>query len=57
MLLIIALLLKKRKLLEQKKYKRKWFWVKKIFERREELGEFHSLVNELNLFDREYYFR
>jgi hypothetical protein len=57
MLLIIALLLKKRKLLERKKYKRKRFWVKKIFERREELGEFHSLVNELNLFDWEYYFR
>jgi hypothetical protein len=38
MLLIIALVLKKRKLLERKKYKRKRFWVRKIFERREELG-------------------
>lgn len=33
------------------------FWVRKIFQRREEYGEYHHLVQELRNEDREYFFR
>ena len=33
------------------------FWIRDIFLKREELGEFHRLVQELKNGDREYFFR
>ena len=33
------------------------FWVQNIFQQREDLGEYHRLVNEFRRFDREYFFR
>ena len=33
------------------------FWVRDIFEKREELGEFHTLVQEMRNSDRESFFR
>ena len=32
-------------------------WVRKIFTKRESLGEYHRLVQELRVYDREYFFR
>ena len=37
--------------------KRKKIWTREIFQRREELGAYHRLVNEMRLADREYFFR
>ena len=33
------------------------FWVREIFQRREEHGVFSNLITELQLGDREYYFK
>ena len=33
------------------------FWVQNIFQQREDLSEYHRLVDELRRFDREYFFR
>ena len=33
------------------------FWVRNIFQQREDLSEYHRLVDELRRFDREYFFR
>ena len=57
LLLVIALLRRKKKLLQRKPYKKKRFWVRRIFERRKELGQYHTLVQELRFHDREYFFR
>ena len=40
----------------REKRKRK-YWVKNIFRKRNELGAFSTLVNEMRLGDREYYFK
>eukprot|EP00794_Sanderia_malayensis_P014938 gene14938-16478_t len=57
LLLIVALLRRKRKLLWKKQYRRKRIWVREIFQERESKGQFHTLLQELRLHDREYYFR
>ena len=36
---------------------RKKMWVRKIFKERQEKGEYHILVNDLQLFDAEYFFK
>ena len=33
------------------------FWVRNIFQKREQLGEYHRLIQELRNEDREYFFR
>ena len=33
------------------------FWVQNIFQQREDLSEYHRLVDELGRFDHEYFFR
>ena len=38
------------------KRKRK-YWVRNIFQKQNELGTFSTLVNEMRLGDREYYFK
>ena len=41
----------------RKQPKKRRFWVREIFQRREERGVFLKLVTELQLGDREYYFK
>ena len=53
---ILILLLLRRRLRLKRKYKKR-FWVRKIFQDRQEKGEFHTLVQEMKLFDHEYFFR
>ena len=36
---------------------RKKIWIRQIFQQRETKGEFHILVKDLRLFDKEYFFR
>ena len=33
------------------------FWVREMYQKREQLGAFHTLARELRLHDREYFFR
>ena len=52
--IIMVLVLLRRK----KKGKRQHrFWVRDIFRKREELGVFHTLAQEMEANDREYFFR
>ena len=53
LLSIIVLLRKKKCLLQSKKYKKKRCWVRRIFQARNELGHFNTLVQEMRLQDRE----
>ena len=41
----------------KKKTKKRRFWVGEIFRQRERLGIFSNLLRELQLGDREYYFK
>ena len=53
-LLVIAVLRSRR----EKEARRKCrFWICEIFKKREEFGAYHTLVQELRLSDREFYFR
>ena len=51
--LLLLLLLRRRR----KKRIFRVFWVRNIFRKHEELGEFHRLVQELRNENREYFFR
>lgn len=56
--IIILLLLRRRfrrKYAKKKKARR--FWVRKIYLERKTKGEYHLLVNDMRLFDREFFFR
>ncbi|XP_057307667.1 uncharacterized protein LOC130645634 [Hydractinia symbiolongicarpus] len=59
--LLLLLLRRRRRSLERraltKLQRRKIFWVREIFLRRKELGEYHRLFQELKVSDREYFFR
>ena len=55
LLLVLRRRMCKRRQLKPKVYKE--CWVRKIFQEREEKGEFNNLVKELRLFDHEYFFR
>ena len=39
------------------KEKRRKYWVRPIFKKRKLFGEFHQMLNELRVTDREYFFR
>ena len=54
--LIIFQLLRRRIQRRQNKYK-KSFWIRRIYEERQEKGEFHLLVKDLRLFDHLYFFK
>ena len=54
-LLLIALLRKRIQRRQQKCRKR--FWVRRLFEERDEKGEFNLLVKDMRLFDHEYFFQ
>ena len=57
-LLLLLLLRRRRRRREQKRVNRKRScWVRDIFQKRKEQGDFHNLVQELQLADREFYFR
>jgi hypothetical protein len=55
-LLLLLLLYKRRKKKRLMKYKKR-FWVREVFQEREDKGEFHCLVKELMLVDRELFFK
>ena len=57
LLLLIILRRRRRRRLQSKKRKPKRFWVRDIYLRRKELGEYYNLVRELRLGDREFYYR
>lgn len=57
LLLLIILRRRRRRRLQLKKRKPKRFWVRDIYLRRKELGEYYNLVKELRLGDREFYYR
>ena len=62
LLLLLFLLLKVRKLRKSKCkenicHRPPKFWVRNIFKKREELGEYHHLIQEMSINDREYFFR
>ena len=62
LLLLLFLLLKVTKLRKSKCKKNirrrpTKFWVRNIFLKREELGEYHHLIQEMRNDDREYFFR
>ena len=46
---------KSRRLIEKKKQRK--FWVRPIFRERKLKGEFHTLIQDLKLFDTEYFFK
>ena len=59
--LLLVLLLRRcrrrmRKIVATARTKHK-FWIINIYQNRDELGEYHRLVQELKLGDREYFFR
>ena len=57
-LMILAFLIirrRRRRRRERKKVKR--VWVRDIYKTREELGIYHTLVQEMQLGDREFYFK
>lgn len=58
-LLLILLLrrIRRKRSIKRKDRKRRRIWVREIFQKRERQGEFHRLVQELKIHDREYFFR
>ena len=50
-------MLKKRNSKKKKKRKSKRFWVRKLFKERKSAGFFHALTRELEILNREYFFR
>lgn len=56
-LLIILLLRRRLKEKELKVRKKKKFWVRRLYAERSEKGEYHQLVREMKIFDKEYFFQ
>lgn len=52
----LLLMLLKRRLRKKTRYKKR-MWVRKIFEERKTKGEFYLLVQDLRLYDEEYFFK
>ena len=57
LLLALVVTLRRRRRQKRRSVKPKRFWVREIFRNRKRCGEFHNLVRELRLGDRELYFR
>lgn len=55
--LLVAVLLRRRRRRRDVEKRKKRFWVREIYQKRSTHGLFHSLVQELRLADREYYFK
>ena len=56
-LLMMTLLLRRRIQSQKRKKYQKRMWVRKIFDERKTKGEFHHLVQDMKLLDREYFFQ
>ena len=60
-MLMQLIILRKRKVqkrsLPKRTRKSSRFWVRNIFQQRQDLSEYHRLVDELRRFDGEYFFR
>ena len=54
---ILILIILRRRQHRANNKNRKRFWVREIYKRRKQLGEFHTLVREAMFFDHEYFFR
>ena len=54
---LLLLILRIRLLSRKKKTKKRRFWVRKIFTDRKQKSEFYTLVQYLELFDSEYFFK
>ena len=54
---IVLLNLIKRRQYRVKNKRKKRYWIRKIFQEREEKSLFTTLVKDLQLFDREYFFK
>ena len=52
LLVIIALLRKKKLFLTRKNYRKKRFWIWKIFQERKRYGHFQAFTQELRIYDR-----
>ena len=57
LIVVIALLRKTKQLLTRKKYRKKRFWIQKIFQECARYGHFQALSQELRIHDRDYFFR
>ena len=59
--ILLMLLLRRRRRriseVQSKSRRKRKAWVRDIFTKRKELGEYHRLFQELKLSDREYFFR
>ena len=55
--ILILIILRRRRQQRENNKNRKRFWVREIYKRRKQFGEFHTLVREAMLFDSEYFFR
>ncbi|XP_002162517.3 uncharacterized protein LOC100197499 [Hydra vulgaris] len=51
---VILLILKRRKRIKKRKHQ---FWVRELFKKRVQQGAFSSLVKEMKLFDKEFFYR
>ena len=56
MLLLFVLRLRSRMRKKELKYKKN-FWIRKIFQERQERSEYYILVREMQIFDQEYFFK
>ena len=55
-LLLLILLRRRLQRAAETKYKKRW-WVRQIFAERNSQGEFHNLIQEMRLFDHEYFYK
>ena len=56
-MLILTAIQHRRKREQQKNKRKHRFWIREIFKNRQNFGTFHTLVQELRLHDREFFFR
>ena len=57
LILALSLILKRRVSRRLKNKAKRRFWVRQIYQQREEKGAYHNIIQELRLFDRENHFR
>ena len=55
--ILILIILRRRRQQQGNNKNIKRFWVREIYKRRKQFGEFHTLVREAMLLDHEYFFR
>ena len=55
--LLLLTILRRRRTREAPNARKHRFWVREMYQKREQLGAFHTLARKLRLHDREYFFR